>query len=406
MRNKALMMFAITFMLAASAWASSETVLYNFNSVSGGTDGYYAYAGVIADKSGNLYGTTHGGGKGYGVVYQLTLSGGVWSETVLHPFAAGASDGAYPDGGLVFDKAGNLYGMTTQGGTSNLGTVYELKKSGGQWNFSVIYSFAGSSKDGEYPDSSSLVFDSKGNLYGTTEYGGADNLGTIFLLKPSKGAWTERVLHSFAGAADGAYPVAGLTVGKNGYFYGTTYAGGPTYNVGTAYELFQARGLWVERPIFTFSGGSSGTHPEAPLALDATGHLYGTTYQGGSANVGMVYKLTLGKNKKWTQSVLHNFAGGSTDGSYPYYGDGVILDAKDNVYGATYQGGSTSNYGIVYQLQLTNGKYKENILHAFTGGATDGCYTRAGLLLLKANLYGATYDCGAHSGGVVFEVKP
>jgi uncharacterized repeat protein (TIGR03803 family) len=406
MRDKALMMFAVTLMLATSAWASSETDLYNFNSVSGGTDGYYGYAGLIADKSGNLYGTTYYGGKGYGVVYQLTLSGGVWTETVLHPFAVGTTDGEYPIGGLVSDKAGNLYGVTYQGGTSNLGTVYELKKSGGGFTFSVIYSFAGYPKDGEYPYSTSLVFDAKGNLYGTTEYGGSNNLGTIFLLKQSKGAWAERVLHSFAGTADGAYPVAGLTVGKGGFLYGTTYAGGPTYNIGTAYELFQTRGLWVERPIFTFSGGSSGTHPEAPLALDATGHLYGTAYQGGSANVGMVYKLTQGKNKKWTQSVLHNFAGGSTDGSYPYFGDGVVLDAKGNVYGASYQGGSTSNYGTVYELALTKGKYKENILHAFTGGATDGCYVRAGLLLLKGNLYGATFECGAHSGGVVFEVKP
>jgi uncharacterized repeat protein (TIGR03803 family) len=407
MRHNMFMMFAVTLILAASAWAAAtESVLYNFNSVSGGADGYYPYAGVIADSAGNLYGTTYSGGKGYGVVYELSLSNGVWTESVLHTFTAGTTDGAYPIGGLAFDKSGNLYGVTYQGGPSNVGTVYELKKSGKSWTYSLIYNFAGYPNDGANPYDVTLIFDSKGNIYGTTASGGEHNIGTIFLLKQTKGKWSDNILHSFAGSTDGQTPYAGLTTGKNGFFYGTTQNGGQVYNDGTVYELFESRGLWVERPIYLFSGGDLGTYPLAPVSLDSAGNIYGTTYQGGTENLGVVFKLTEAKNKQWNETVLYNFSGGSTDGEYPYYGDGVIFDSKGNLYGGTYQGASTSNAGSVYELVSSKGEYHEDILHAFTGGSTDGCYVRAGLLLLKGNIYGTAWDCGSHGGGIVFEVKP
>jgi len=141
MRVKALAMLALTVLLASSAWASSETVLYNFN---GGTgDGYYPYAGLIADKTGNFYGTTYeGGANGYGTVFELKLSGGVWSETVLHSFTAGTTDGAYPKAPLTFDSAGNLYGTTYQGGADNVGTVFELMpEKNGKWKKKILHNF-------------------------------------------------------------------------------------------------------------------------------------------------------------------------------------------------------------------------------------------------------------------------
>jgi len=401
-----LAMLAVTVLLGTSASASSESVIYNFNSVSGGSDGYYPYAGMIADKKGNLYGTTYQGGNttAYGVVFELTLSGSTWSETVLHPFAGGTSDGAYPETGLVMDASGNLYGTTYEGGTYNEGVVFKLTKSGNTWTETILHSFAGYPKDGSYP-LGNLVFDSSGNLYGTTYYGGSHNYGTAFIMTQSKGKWTEKVMHGFAASGDGYYPLGVLVVGKDGYFYGTTEYGGATYNAGTVYELFQARGVWVKKTVFEFTGGAAGCYPLAGLAMDTGGNLYGTTYQCGNDNLGTVFELKAGKNNKFTQQVLYSFTGGDTDGEYPYFA-GVVLDSKNNVYGTTYEAGSQSNAGTVYELKLNKGKYKESVLHAFSGGSGDGCYSRAGLVLLKGNVYGTAYACGSHSGGVAFEVIP
>jgi len=341
------------------------------------------------------------------VVYELTLSGGVWSETVLYEFTGGTTDGAYAYSPLTFDSAGNLYGTTYQGGAYGYGTVYELKKSGSGWTESVIHSFAGYPKDGAYPYGGTLAFDASGNLYGTTRQGGKDNTGTVFQMAQSKkGAWTEKTIYSFTGSNAGDYPVGGLTVGKDGYFYGTTEYGGATYNAGIVYRLFESRGVWVGQLVYALSGGAGGTYPLAGLTMDSAGNFYGTTYQGGANNLGTVFKLKAGKNNKFTYSVLYSFKGGDTDGEYPYYNDGVVVDTKGNVYGTTYQGGSQDNDGTVYELALSKGKYKESVLHAFTGGSSDGCNPEAGLLLLNGNLYGTTVYCGAHGAGVAFEVIP
>jgi uncharacterized repeat protein (TIGR03803 family) len=407
MRDKALVIVAMTLVLASSAWgASSESLLYSFNAFSG--DGYYPLGSLVADKKGNLYGATYqgGGGSEYGTVYKLSVSGGVWSETQLHIFTGGTTDGEYPqDAPLVFDKAGNLYGVTYQGGLYGYGIVFELTPSGKKWTYAVIHNFSGYPKDGTYP-SSGLSFDAAGNMYGTTYQGGKHNYGTAFMMTLKKGKWTEKPIHSFAGGNGGDYPVGGLIVGANGYFYGATIYGGATYNDGTVYRLFQARGSWVGQTVYLFTGGAGGTNPYSGMAMDKAGNFYGTTYYGGASNLGTVYKLTLGKNNKYTQSVLYSFKGGVTDGAYPYYA-APILDAKNNIYGTTYQGGSSSNEGTVWELKLANGKYKEVVLHSFVdSGGDDGYYPRAGLLLLNKNLFGTTYAGGLQGAGTVFEVKP
>ncbi len=405
MRNKALVIVAVTLILATGAWASSESLIYSFGSSSG--DGDYPYAGLIADKSGNLYGTTYQGGSGYGTVFELTLSNGTWTETLLHTFTGGTTDGEYPDGPLVFDKSGNLYGLTYQGGTYGYGTVFELTLSKGKWTESLIHSFGGYPDDGSYPYySTGLIFDASGNLYGTTYQGGASNYGSVFQLKLAKGKWTESVLYSFTGVSTGYNPIGGLVVGEGGYFYGTTYYGGAPYNAGCVYSLFESRGIWVEHVILNITGDADGTYPDAGLAIDAAGNLYGPTYEGGAANLGTVFKLTEAKNKTWSQTILYSFLGGESDGEYPYYAP-VTVDAKGNVYGTTYQGGSQSNEGTVWELKLTKGKYEESVLHAFEDNSgDDGYYPRAGLLIFKGDLYGTTYAGGAHSAGTVFEVKP
>lgn len=404
MRHKALMI-AMTLILATSAWAATESVLYSFNSFSG--DGYYPYSALVADAKGNLYGTTESGGAGYGTVFELKLSGGTYKEVQLHIFTAGAMDGAYPEySALVFDKAGNLYGTTYQGGTNNYGTVFELSSSGGKWTEKLIHSFAGYPKDGAYPQAG-LSFDAAGHLFGTTEYGGAHNEGTAFEMTESNGKWTYKVIHGFAGGNGGYYPVGGITPGAAGYYYGTTYYGGTTYNAGTVYRLFQARGVWVAQTVFLFPGSSGGTYPESTLSMDAKGNLYGTTEYGGASNLGTVFEMKLGKSNKYTHSVLYSFKGGNTDGEYPWYGAGVVIDAKGNLYGTTRYGGSQYNEGTVFELKLTSGKYKEIVLHAFADTTSnDGYDPLAGVILFNGKLYGTTYAGGAHGAGTVFKVTP
>jgi uncharacterized repeat protein (TIGR03803 family) len=305
MRGKMLVTVAVTLLLVTCSWASSETLLYSLCSLTSCADGAYPYAGLVADSSGNLYGTAYQYGANssfpYGVVFELKRSGGAWKQIVLHSFAGGPNDGAYPRAPLTFDTAGNLYGTTFQGGTKNYGTVFVMKHSGSKWTESVIHSFLStSSTDGYYPYAR-VTFDAKGNLYGTTEYGGAHGVGTVFLMTQSKGKWTYKLIHGFAAGNDGAYPLGPITVGANGYYYGTTYNGGGTYNDGEVYRLFQARGVWVIQRVFSFTGGSAGANPDSGLAMDASGNFYGTTYAGGATNLGTVYKLKAGKNNTFTQ---------------------------------------------------------------------------------------------------------
>src|SRR6202521_1376570 len=404
MRHKALVIFAMTLVLATAAWASSETLLYSFNT-SG--DGYYPYSALVADAKGNLYGTTQSGGtSGYGTVFELQLSGGAYTEIVLYNFTGGTTDGAYPEySALVFDKAGNLYGTTYQGGTYTYGTVFKLTLSGGKWTETLLHNFAGQAgKDGQGPQAG-FSFDAAGNLYGTTEYGG-HGYGTVFQLKQAKGKWTYKAIHGFPAGNGGYYPVGGITPGPNGYYYGTTYYGGTTYNAGTVYRLFLSRGVWVAQRVFLFTGGAGGTYPNSSLTIDAAGNLYGATYQGGANNLGTIYKLKAGKNNKYTQSVIYSFLGGNNDGGNPWNA-GVALDAKGNLYGTTRYYGSQYNEGTVWELKLTTGKYKERVLHPFADtNSNDGYDPLAGVILFKGKLYGTTYVGGTHGAGTVFEVTP
>ncbi len=186
-----------------------------------GSDGQYPAAGVIFDQSGNLYGTTYyGGAHGYGAVYQLTPSGSGWTENVLYSFQNG-SDGADVAAGLVFDSAGNLYGAATTGGSGGGGTVFELTPSGGHWTLSVLYSFTGSGGP-----ASSLIMDTSGNLYGTTVEDGTHGAGNVFKLTPSDGGWTYTDLYDFTGGNDGGNPFGSLVLDANGNLFGTTEAGG------------------------------------------------------------------------------------------------------------------------------------------------------------------------------------
>jgi uncharacterized repeat protein (TIGR03803 family) len=388
--------FTVILFMTSTGAAAQEKVLYNFL----GVNGTYPMAGLTFDAAGNLYGTTFGGGTSdAGTVFELTpAAGGTWTEKVLHNFSHG-SDGGKPAAGLIFDGAGNLYGTTFGGGTSDAGTVFELTPAaGGTWTETVLHNF-GSGTDGVYPQSG-LIFDAAGNLYGTTFGGGTYGGGTVFELTPAAGGtWTEQVLHNFqiGTGADGHGPYAGLTFDATGNLYGTTNEGG-TYGVGTVFKLTPAAGgTWTETVLHNFGSGTDGFNPAAGLIFDGAGNLYGTTYNGGTPGYGTLFELTPAAGGTWTEQVLHNFGSG-TDGTNPVAG--LIFDATGNLYGTTTAGGSNGG-GTVFRFNAQ----EEVELHSFSG--TDGFTPEASLVLdASGNLYGTTFGGGTSNYGTVFEVTP
>jgi uncharacterized repeat protein (TIGR03803 family) len=305
----------------------TETVLYSFT---GGADGQYPYAPLVRDAAGNLYGTTqYGGTSNLGVVFKLSATG---KETVLHSFTGGA-DGVYPYSGLFRDAAGNLYGTTESGGTSNDGVVFKISKTGKE---TVLHSFTGAANDGGEPASSGFYMDAKGNLYSVTSHGGTSGEGVLYKLSP-KGKLT--VLHSFAaGTTDGCYPYGTPAVDTLGNMYGGT-GGCGTSNMGVVWKVSKNG---TETVLHNFAGASDGQSPLAGVILDAVGNIYGTTNTGGASNFGTAFELH--KNGKLT--LLHSFTGGS-DGKYLY--GGLILDPKGRIYGTTINGG-TGGYGTVWRI--------------------------------------------------------
>jgi uncharacterized repeat protein (TIGR03803 family) len=275
--------------------SGEETDLHAFTGENG--DGYLSKAGIVIDESGNLYGTTIGGGtygeggplKGYGTVYEIDSSG---NESVLYSFT-GQTDGAYPFASLILDAQGNLYGTTSQGGDLNCqppygcGTVFKLNPKTGKEK--VLYSFTGSASDGNTPIGG-VVRDTQGNIYGTTSYGGPNFYGNIFKLSPA-GEITD--LHNFTGAnGDGEYPAANLAIDKAGNLYGSTqYGGSSSCNSGCG-AIFTVTAAGTESTIFSFSGDSTGFSPSAVI-LDGRGDLYGTNGSGGAFGFGNVFELKL-----------------------------------------------------------------------------------------------------------------
>lgn len=331
---------------------------------------------------------------------------------ILHNFGVAPDDGSEPYGPLLKDSAGNFYGTTSGGnGAAGFGTVFRLSpESNGEYNETILYSFRGGSEDGSGPHAP-LFRDSAGNLYSTTDVGGntsslcnfdAPECGVVYKLspKPATGCpsgsnpgdgWCETVLFKFTGA-DGGNPISGLVRDSAGNFYGATASGG-SKGLGTVYKLSLTSTGWKETVLHSFTGGADGAVPynsSANLALDSLGNLYGSTYQGGAANAGTVFKLSPPTATKptWTEKILYTFKGG-TDGSRAL--GGVILDKSGNVYGTTYFGGPTGvNGGTVFKLTAADA-YAKTVLHnfsAFTDKAKD--FPVALIFDASGNLWGVT----------------
>jgi len=291
-----------------------ERVLHNFDLFTGNGFGQ-PDQGVIRDSDGNLYWATFIGQAdvyyGFGVVYKVDPSG---HATVLHNFTNGA-DGGYPNS-VIRDSKGNLYGTAGGGGASGNGVVFKIDTSS---NETVLYSFTGAA-DGAGPNGG-LIRDPAGNLYGTTNGGGSGAAGVVFKIDTSG---NETVLYSFTGGADGGYPLNGVIRDSAGNLYGTTQVGGASGN-GVVFKIDTSSN---ETVLYSFTGGADGSIPAwAVLARDSAGNLYGTTAFGGASGNGVVFKIDTSSN----ETVLHSFTGG-TDGSTPFAG--VVLGPNGNRYGS------------------------------------------------------------------------
>ena len=311
-------------------------VLHKFR---GTPDGYFAGGTLARDSQGNLYGITALGGdascssQGCGTVYKIDMTG---KETVLYAFTGINGDGAEPQGGVILDKSGNLYGTASYAG-AGYGIVFKIDTKNKE---TVLYSFQGAAnRDGATPYGE-LVADAAGNLYGTT-YAGGDycsyasdsGCGTVFKLDIK--TLKETVLYRFTGVNDdGALPQCTLVMDKKGNLYGTTSTGGNNSFSGVVFKLTKSSKTWKETILHTFSG-SDGAQPNGPVVADSTGNLYSVTYGGGSLGYGTVFKLT-SKGNKWAETVLHNFSGGK-DGGLPSYG--LAIDGAGTLYGPTEIGG-------------------------------------------------------------------
>jgi uncharacterized repeat protein (TIGR03803 family) len=343
------------------------------------------------------------------------------TEQVVYTFT-NPGGGLSPNGGLILDNAGNIYGVTFSGGQYGGGTVYKLSPcENGRVVESVLHSFEPDGASGIEPNGP-LVFDASGNLYGTTFYGGRNNCtrennirgcGMVYELIPQPdGTWVEQVLHQFdSDGRDGTNPYAGLLIDAAGNLYGTTYFGGNStecgkFGCGTVYELTPgANGVWTEKILIDFDY-SAGFYPVAALTPDGSGNLYGTTTQGGKGSNGKVFELTPTTTGGWSESILHNFAFGTTDGADPEAG--VTFDSSGNLFGTTFLGG-TGGYGILYELTPSeDGTWSETIIHNFPGNLSDAAQPGPGKLVFDSvgNLYGASGTGGAMFEGTVFEFTP
>jgi uncharacterized repeat protein (TIGR03803 family) len=370
------------------AHAQSLSIVHNFT---GGSDGGAPDDGFTMSPTGILFGTAStGGASGYGVVFAVLAKGNM---KVLHSFAGG-SDGATPNGRVIRNTDGVLFGTTTAGGASGLGTVFRLAGT----KETVLYSFAGGT-DGAVPQAA-LIMDAAGNLYGTTSAGGPAGNGTVFeLIAPKKknGKWTEKVLYRFGAGTDGATPLSAVTMDAAGNLYGTTSMGG-AYGYGTVFQLTPGS-TWKETILHSFQNGNDGSIPYAGLISDAAGNLYGGTTQGGSAGGGTTFELSGGVGH-WTLTTLVSQAGWGISGSFR----DLLLDESGVIYGTTHCDGDYVA-GTLFKLTPSGQGWTYKLLYTFTGGS-DGEYTISNLVMKNGKLYGTTIGGGANDAGVIYSFKP
>jgi uncharacterized repeat protein (TIGR03803 family) len=415
------------------------TILYSFQN---GIDSSQPLSSLIADKAGNLYGTTAGLGglpcpEPCGNVFELSppaVKGRAWKFSVLYDFTGG-KDGGIPHGNVIFGPDGDLYGTGVRGGkfahAAAGGVVFQLAPPtgpNGHWTERVIHSFGGG-LDGDAPQGG-LAFDGNGNIYGTTALGGFYGGGVVFEVSPPAqrgGAWTEKSLHSFGSGLDGFFSLAGVAVDADGNLFGTTEYGGD-YNsycqsgCGTVYELSPAaHRTWTYSIIQAFNGRTDGATPRDPLIFDASGNLFGTVLEGqGDPNAGYggdAFELIrpAKKSRSWTENVIYLFPQYPFDAGYS--SAGLVFDRAGNLYG-TSQNGGPFYQGTAFKLvhpRMSGGVWTDTILHNFNktnGGPTypfNALVFGVGGALYGMTPYGGSGSCtfGRIKGcGTIFQVEP
>ncbi len=370
------------------------------------------------------------------VLVSVSSASASWKEKVLYSFKGGPNNGSLPAGGVVFDQQGNLYVATTDGGPPSCapfggecGAVYELSppaKQGDRWTATLIRMFKGKQSNDASVPTSGLILDAAGNLYGVTGYGGTGDCvllgalagcGTVYELAPPRkkgGAWTETILYSFPTAKRGYLPSGNLVFDNAGNLYGATEFGGGKGTscndfyqyCGAVFELSPPKtkgGKWTEKVLHSFAGGTDGANPNGGLVLDSAGDVFGTTPSGGSAGCqgpgcGTAFELKppTKTGGTWTEKMLHRFTGGN-DGAGP--DGGLIFDTKGSLYGTAVSGGSGNGFGVVFRLAQArqSGRWIETVLHSFQGG-NDGRDPQGLVFDSLGNLY-------TLSGGIV-RLKP
>jgi hypothetical protein len=420
----------------ASRASASDSILYTFTGGAG--DGSSPYASPIVDSKGVVYGVSlDATSKVDGLVWKLTPNGSSYTESAVYEFSSDQSHGSYPEGGLIEDSSGALYGTGTTGGKGacsymgkGCGVVFKLTPSGGTYKETILHYFAGATKDGGIPVDALLLSGSE--LYGTTEYGGTgscqetgfNGCGTVFEVSTKGSGY--HVIYSFQGGKDGENPATSLTAGTKGVLYGTTNFGGGsttcTSGCGIVFKLTPKGTKYTESILHAFLGGSKdGSVPGNRghgLYLTPAGSLLGTTHTGGSGSCailfvsgcGILFELTP-KGTKYTENILYTFQGGN-DAAFPE--ESFVTGTDGVLYGASSGGGGSTlcqgGCGTVFSLTPSKSGYTEGVVHAFAGG-NDGGVPFDGVTMDSAGvLYGTTYvggeDESCNNCGTVFSVKP
>jgi len=421
----ALVIAVVTMMMTTpAAQAQSFRVVHSFT---GGADGANPGSGLTLDRGGHLYGTASRGGSpgvcqypgGCGTVYRMTPHESNWVFGPLYTFTGSLNDGGYPESGVTVGPDGSLYGST--------GLIYNLKPPESipgsvfaPWTETLVYTFS-YLPDGFGP-SGNLAFDSAGNIYGTTEFGGRENgcgagglgCGSVYQLTKSNGSWTRTVLYKFEGASDGGQPIGGVIIDRSGNLYGTTpesFYG--NFCCGAVFEVSPSGSGWTETTLGTFSFDTTGENSYSNLIFDPRGNLYGAGANGGANGGGTVVELTP-TGGGWTLNPLNSFTCSPCGWASGPYG-GLARDSAGNLYGTTREEGAY-NRGSVFKLTPSGGTWIYTDLHDFTGGS-DGATPEGSLLVdSSGNVYGTTYAGGqtgascdsgvSYQCGVVFEITP